>query len=543
MPTPPLFPNESQNPSSSEDRFRIALNAAPNGMIMVDQYGAIVMANRKMEEIFAYRQDEMIGLKIETLVPRHIATKHVEYRESFLKDPIERPMGAGRDLYGIRKDGSSVPLEIGLTPIKTDVGTFVVASVIDITERKLGLERLKEQEQLKKENYALSIASRFKSQFISNASHEIRNPLNCLVLLTQSLLSNQEGNLTASQLESLRVIESSAQDLLFLVNDLLDHSKIEKGMIQISPEEVQIQDILKKIDLVYAPEAHEKNITFTMHSHLADNEAIYTDRYRLEQILRNIIGNAFKFLSPGGKIDICFEAEEKENQKYLVVRVKDSGPGISSADLDIVFDRFKQVAKNENSEIGAGLGLAISKQLVSLLQGEIEVSSAIGKGSTFVVRIPFLKKDDESDFCVSEIQETKPLSVTEQERARLRGLRVLIVDDDLRNIFALRRILLDLDMYVEHALSASQALEKIRKEETFAVIFMDIMIPEMDGCETMRQLRAENLVSTSQVIGMSGHFSTTQSDYESIGFFSFLSKPIDSSQMIRLILEALSKHP
>ena len=237
-----LFSPDEQNHDVSDDRFRIALNAAPNGMIMVDETGTIVIANKKMEEIFRYEQKDLIGSKVEKLIPQDISKKHVDYRKSFINKPAQRSMGVGRDLFGIRKDGSSVPLEIGLTPIKTPTNMYVVASVIDITERRQAQKRLEEQEQLKKENYALLMANRFKSQFVSNVSHEIRNPLNSLVLLTQQLMQNKEKNLSKNQLDNLNVMNDSIQDLSNLVNDLLDHSKVEKGLIKTSPEKILIKD-------------------------------------------------------------------------------------------------------------------------------------------------------------------------------------------------------------------------------------------------------------------------------------------------------------
>ena len=278
------------------------IDGSPYAKVLVNQRGRIVLVNAQTENLFGYSRDELLGESIEKLVPARFRAAHPALRGSFTEAPVARSMGAGRDLYGLRKDGSEVPIEIGLNPIVNDAETFTLAAITDITERKRAEElRLvhagvqQHASELEELNRELADASRFKTQFVATMSHELRTPLTAIVGAAELL---QRSKLDERAQISAQTIGEAAEALLALINSVLDFSKIEAGKLELQSVPFDVGPVLEGAADVLAELARTKGITF----HTYVDPAIpplLGDADRLRQIIMNLLGNALKFTEHG----------------------------------------------------------------------------------------------------------------------------------------------------------------------------------------------------------------------------------------------------
>jgi len=269
--------------SLGQDAFRLVVEAAPSGMLMVDHAGTILLINAQIERLFGYSRDELVGQTIEKLVPPRFRPRHPAHRRNFLLDPQARAMGAGRDLFGLTADGTEIPVEIGLNPIATDAGQFVLASVVDISERRRSEEHLRKakedlemrvqertaeleqrsaelmlrNQQLAEASEQAKVASRLKSEFLANMSHEIRTPMNAIIGLCNVLLRT---GLHPRQNEYAGNIKDSANALLTVINDILDFSKIEAGRLDLEIVDFDLVKIVESMCELLATSARAKQL-------------------------------------------------------------------------------------------------------------------------------------------------------------------------------------------------------------------------------------------------------------------------------------------
>ena len=351
----------------ANERFRLVVESAPNAMVLVQKEGLITLVNGQTEKLFGYTRNELIGKEVEMLLPQRDRHHHSGFRTSFFHKPQTRPMGAGRDLFARRKDGSEFPVEIGLNPMETPDGNMVLASIIDITERKL-------QE-----------TNKLKSDFIAKMSHELRTPLNAILGFSELLADQKPGVLNAKQLEYVEDIHSSGIHLLHLVNDVLDLAKIESGKTELFISSFSLIESIQGVANILAPLAQKNSV------HIGTNlsnevDQVSLDKNRFRQILYNLSSNAIKFNKKNG--DVMITTTRISNEMFEM-RVSDTGIGISKDDFKKLFIPFVQLENfaTRNTE-GSGLGLALTKNLIELHGGQIELISALGEGTTFVIRLP-----------------------------------------------------------------------------------------------------------------------------------------------------------
>ena len=388
----------------------------------------------------------------------------------------------------------------------------------------------------------LEKASKYKSEFLANMSHELRTPLNSIILLSKLLTNNQNNTLSPKDIEKSAVIHKAGNDLLFLINDILDLSKIESGKMELVYEDINTKDIVKDMNDLFSALAQEKNIEFKIKDKF--NSTFSTDINKLEQVIKNLLSNAFKF-TKDGSIEINIDSKDD----ILEIIVKDSGIGIPTNKLETIFEAFKQVDGSISREFGGtGLGLSISKNIVDILGGKISVESVLGEGTSFIITLPLsanTKIDKKSVEVVQNIdikvpqkseneEEIKSIIDTEDDEFEdeddnylLSGKNILIVDDDSRNIFTLTSTLESMDAEVYSAFNGKEAIELLESSEKIDLILMDVMMPIMDGLTAIESIKQNDRFKNIPIIAITAK--TMKEDKQKCldaGANDYLQKPL-----------------
>ncbi len=464
----------------SEDRFRLVVEASPNAIIVTNARGQIELVNKEAEKLFRYPREELLGQQVEMLIPQRFRPNHPTLREHFMKQPSTRAMGAGRDLYAHTKDGEEIPIEIGLNPIHTEDGTLVLSSIIDISERKAAEERFREQTQ------QIAAASRYKSEFLANMSHELRTPLNSILILSEQLKANPLGNLTQKQVTHADIIHRSGSDLLALINDILDLSKIEAGRMTVMMESISLREFCLSVERSFRPMAEAKRLQFDVTLDDSAPASFCSDHQRIFQIVRNLFSNALKFTSEG-RIAIRVFGQGTGDAAMAGIAVTDAGIGIPEDKHDVIFDAFRQVDGSTSRRFGGtGLGLSISRSLAQLLGGEIRLESRPGEGSSFTLWLP-----------VGAAVDTDGLPSRPDHAPA--GAQVLVVEDNPVEACHYAALIRELGYQVTVAGNAGAAIDCCRQGR-FSCIVVDMLLPDRSGIDLIASLRDEELLGSANLI-------------------------------------------
>ncbi len=408
----------------------------------------------------------------------------------------------------------------------------------------------------------LDMASRYKSQFLANVSHELRTPLNSLLILARLLAENPAENLTAKQVEYAKVIHSSGSDLLLLINDILDLSRVEAGKLDVHPERFALGALAEDLRTVFGPLAAEKALEFTVSTAPDVPAELVTDRQRLRQVLHNLLSNAVKFTQQGSVELRIGPAGPRGGgaEDAIAFSVTDTGIGISGDSLKTIFEAFQQGDGTTSRRYGGtGLGLAISREVAAVLGGRITAQSQPGTGSTFTLYLPVAYRGTADGLAgggepggAAEpvpgvdgdtlVPAAPPAELGKHQR--LRGKKVLIVDDDLRNAFAISSVLGLYGLSVSHAPSGRQGIETLRADPGIDLVLMDVMMPEQDGYSTTAAIREMPQFAELPLIVVTARAMPGDRDKAlDAGASDYVTKPVDTDELLGCITRWLAPRP
>jgi signal transduction histidine kinase/HAMP domain-containing protein/ActR/RegA family two-component response regulator len=400
----------------------------------------------------------------------------------------------------------------------------------------------------------LAQVSQYKSQFLANMSHEIRTPLNSVMLLAQMLATDEEKRLSPKQREYAETIHSAGRDLLALINQILDLAKIEAGRIDVQREPVPIAEVRGFFEEMFRAVALQKGVPFEFEVGPGAPSVCTMDRRLVFEILKNLVANAFKFTDQGRvalRVDraACSAAFSSPSLRrapaVVAFAVSDSGTGIPREKQQIIFEAFQQADPSITRKYGGtGLGLTISREYARMLGGEIALRSAPGEGSTFTLYLPLMDKAGEREGREEPGREAPPPGPDAEppaalETADLRGKRILLVEDDARNLYAMTTLLEGNGMTVLAAGTGKEALEVLRAHPDVDMVLMDVMLPEMDGYRATRQIRADPKHGGLPIIALTAKASDTdRQECLAAGCNDYIVKPADA----RRVLSVLRRH-
>ena len=418
-------------------------------------------------------------------------------------------------------------------------------------QRLQDLQRVNAELEAKVEQ--LTLASHSKAQFLAAMSHGLRTPLNSLLILARLLVDNPEKNLKPKQVEYAKTIHAAGTDLLTLISDIVDLAKIESGTVLPDFESARVSDLVDSVERRFRQVAQDRSLQFEIATEDGVPATVRTDLKRLEQILKNLLSNAFKF-TERGKVSLRIAPAEsgwspgnpglEGDFGVLAFAVEDTGIGMPESQRDAIFEAFRPGAGGAPHR-GAGLGLLICRQLTRLLGGEIRVESTAGTGSRFTLYLP-LKPGAESR-TTNATHAAAPVAAPPENAAELpqlgaglAGRKILLIDDDIRNIFALTGALEEHGIKVIDAESGKAGLDLLQRHSDIDAVLMDIMMPDLDGFDSIRLIRGLKQFRGLPIIAVTAR--VMKGDREKCikaGATDYISKPVSVSHLLSLLKASL----
>ncbi len=517
--------------SAPAELARHALDAAPDAMIIIDASGLIRFANRQVSALFGYAQEEIIGHSIEELMPERFRSRHTGHRKHYGDNPRVRPMGAGLELFGRRRDGTEFPVEISLSPVE-NAGRdelLVAAALRDTTDRKHvqaeltaareSAERARAAaDQAREEAVRANLA---KSRFLATASHDLRQPLQTLSLLNGTL---RRIVAEADSADVLRQQEQAIRAMSRLLNALLDISKLESGAIKPEPADFTVAALFTELRSDFGRLAADKGLNLQVEECTG---CAHSDPSLVLQILNNLVSNAIKYTREGWVRLRCLHERE-----LVRIEVLDTGIGIPADQIRYIYDEFYQIGVPASaSRDGYGLGLSIVQRLVSLLNLRLDVRSELGKGSAFSLVLPSSNAQVPSRRIVAE-QPSVP-------RPRIDRPRVLLVEDDAA-VRDATRLLLTVEGYEVTAVSSlGQALQSACNGAKLDMLITDYHLNEGEtGTQVITALR-ESLGVPLKAVLVTGDTSSAIKQLSGDPGLRVLSKPVVAEELLALLRELL----
>ncbi len=505
---------------------RAILATAHEAFIAIDGSSTILEWNEQAEATFGWTAAEAVGQSMpELIIPAPLRDAHREGVERFLESGRAPLLSRRLELSAIHRDGHEFPIEITISPVKQASGYLFAAFLHDITKEK---QAKRDLEQAKE---AAEDANRAKSSFLANMSHEIRTPMNAVIGMTELVL---DTDLTPTQREHLTMVQESADSLLSVINDILDFSKIEAGRFTLEKAAFDLRENIGDTMKSLALRAHRKGVELAWHVEPQVPDFVVGDRFRLRQILVNLVGNSIKFTDTG---EIVLEArqESRSDQEItLHFSVRDTGCGIPQDKQKQIFQAFEQADESISRRYGGtGLGLAICSRLVELMGGRIWLESQVGEGSTFHFTVRF--KVPAPD----QIPKKRP-----RADGRLEGLRVLIVDDNQTNCDILEETLRNWRMSPTAITHSEETISRMRDQmqegHAFDLVLIDANMPGQDGFSVAEAIQHDpDLGSAITMMLTSNDRREELARCQDLGIAAYLTKPVKQSELFNVIARTL----
>ncbi|MES2395974.1 MAG: response regulator [Bacteroidota bacterium] len=512
------------------EKLVLAATQSYNSVVIADSKGKIEWVNQGFTKLTGYDLDEILTINDGFL--KDVYNTEVFDQNDFYKLIITEKKPITYESKNVSKNGEEYWVITTLTPVLGKRGDVekIIAIDSDITLRK------KIEEELFRSNKIAEESMKVKEQFMTNMSHEIRTPMNAIVGFTDLLLQTE---LNIEQKQFIDAIQISGKNLLVIINDILTFSKIKSGKLIFEQINFRLSQVFSSITALLLPNANEKNIhlSSTIDSNIPDH--LIGDPLRLNQIILNLVGNAIKFTKQG-EVKIKVElVSEIEDILELSFSVSDSGIGISKEKLSEIFEEFSQASSQTTRKYGGtGLGLAIAKQLIEQQGGSISVESEIDKGSKFTFNLKFKKNFN------PEFETVKDVSCSVENLEGLKGLKILLVEDNLLNQILAKKILSNWKCRTTVAENGLIAIEKLEKDD-FDLIIMDIQMPEMDGNEATKYIRTKfpSPKCNTPILAMTAHaLAGEEEKCIRAGMNDYISKPFDTNVVYSKIMSMLKKN-
>ncbi|QIN82318.1 PAS domain S-box protein [Rubrobacter tropicus] len=511
----------------SEARNRAVVETAQDAIITMTSDGRVRSFNPAAQRTFGYDANEVVGQPLSVLMPARFRGSHEAGFRRYLGGGEAHVVGMGPvALAGLRKNGEEFPLELSIGEMREDGDILFTGIIRDTTERK------RYEEELEVARDAAEEASRAKSDFLANMSHEIRTPMNGIIGMTELLL---DTGLDEEQREYAKTVATSAENLLVIINDILDFSKIEAGKVSLEELDFDLRATVEDVVGMLAGRAQEKGLEMINFVEYDVPTNLTGDPFRLRQVLTNLLGNAIKFTEEGEVVVRTSLVEETPKGATVRISVQDTGIGMTEEQRGRLFQSFSQAdASTTRRYGGTGLGLAISKRLVELMGGEIGVQSEPGAGSTFHFSLPLGKQDDSS----------APAPGVGFEPRELRGLRVLIVDDNATNRRILEKQTASWGMESCSVDGGPAALEELRvaasRGRHYDLALLDMQMPGMDGVQLARRVRATPDLPAPRLVMLTSIGQRGDGEEaRRAGIEAYLTKPVKQSELRGAILAVM----
>ena len=506
--------------AESEARAKVIIDTAHDAYIGIDSDGRVVAWNAQAEATFGWTREEVVGSPLaDTIIPPAFRDGHNNGMRRFHETGAAPVVNQRLELTALHRSGREFPIELTITsPMSVEGGYFFGAFLRDISDRRA------RDAELRHAKDAAESATRAKSEFLANMSHELRTPLNGVLGYAQLL--QRDPHLTAAQREAMDAIGKCGSQLLDLINDVLDLSKIEAGRLDIDEVPTDLRRLINDLTYVLAEAAQQKGLRLTMSVGADVPPAVVLDGRHLRQVLLNLLGNAVKF-TRAGDVTLLIEAAAGE----LSFAVTDTGPGIEPEALTEIFAAFAQTKAGAQAG-GSGLGLTISDHLVSKMGGTLAVESIVGQGSRFSFRLPLVEATNAD---LSRHEADPALPPLDARLAPGEALTALVVDDTAAN----RRILASLlESAGVEVITAAGGLDALALAELHRpnVIFMDLKMDDLDGLEATRRLSRNPVTASIPVIAVTASaLGNIRQAAREAGCVDYLSKPIRAQELFGML--------
>jgi len=515
----------------ADECTQVLFDATPLSCLMIDNKSNIVECNQEILRLFGITDKSDFIEKPYSYWPGYQPTG-VESKDQMNRN-IDEAFEEGYcrfEWMHQKKDGEQIPTEVSLVRVKFRGEYAVAAYIRDLREVKAMIAEMRRAEIAEE-------SSKAKSDFLAKMSHEIRTPMNAILGITEIQL--QDNTLPLVTREALERIYNSGDLLLGIINDILDLSKIEAGKLELFPVNYEIASLIHDTVKLNIMRYESKPIDFKLSVNENVPSTLFGDELRIKQILNNLLSNAFKYTQEG-QIELLLSAEKQDGESAanLIIRVSDTGQGMTAEQVKKLGDKFSRFNMEANRKTeGTGLGMNITRNLIQLMNGEIFIESTPGMGSAFMVRLPqgcigaeLIGKELADNLMKLNLKNTIKMRNAQIKQEFMPYGRVLVVDDVETNLYVARGLMAPYGISIDSAMSGFEAVDKIREGSIYDIVFMDHMMPRMDGIEATKLIRS--LGYNEPIVALTANALAGQAEmFLSNGFDDFISKPIDVRQL------------